>query len=122
RRSSDAASTTSSPRSSAAATSSTPRSTRPTSVTPSRNSIDKTPRSDAMRNDTFLTRSDRLGLNPRRIGMTYYSIQHVTRFEYDTAVRESIMEVRMAPRDEGPQSVASFELRTYPRAEVRRHL
>lgn len=75
-----------------------------------------------MRNDTFLTRSDRLGLNPRRIGMTYYNIQHVTRFEYDTAVRESIMEVRMAPRDEGPQSVASFELRTYPRAEVRRHL
>ncbi len=48
----------------------------------------------------------------------YYSIRHVTRFRYSSPVRESVMELRMQPRSEGPQSLRSFQLTTNPRAQL----
>ncbi|MGA3204585.1 MAG: transglutaminase N-terminal domain-containing protein, partial [Bryobacteraceae bacterium] len=32
----------------------------------------------------------------------FYSIRHLTQFRYDSAVSESLMELRMQPRSEGP--------------------
>jgi transglutaminase-like putative cysteine protease len=51
--------------------------------------------------------------------VAHYAIQHVTRFEYDSPIRESVMEVRARPLDDARQSCVSFEVRTYPRAHVR---
>lgn len=48
----------------------------------------------------------------------FYSIRHVTRFRYSAAVRESVMELRMQPRSEGPQMLRSFQLTTSPRAQL----
>ncbi|MEI9996332.1 MAG: transglutaminase family protein [Rhizomicrobium sp.] len=48
----------------------------------------------------------------------FYSIRHVTRFRYSRPVRESVMELRMQPRSEGPQSLRSFQLATNPRAQL----
>jgi transglutaminase-like putative cysteine protease len=48
----------------------------------------------------------------------YYSIRHVTRFRYSSPVRESVMELRMQPRSEGPQSLRSFQITTNPRAQL----
>ncbi len=48
----------------------------------------------------------------------YYSIRHVTRFRYDAPVRESVMELRMQPRSEGPQALRSFQIATNPRAQL----
>ncbi|HEY2070449.1 MAG TPA: transglutaminase family protein [Rhizomicrobium sp.] len=48
----------------------------------------------------------------------YYSIRHITRFRYDTPVRESVMELRMQPRSEGPQALRSFQIATNPRAQL----
>jgi transglutaminase-like putative cysteine protease len=48
----------------------------------------------------------------------YYSIRHVTKFRYSDPVRESVMDVRMQPRTEGPQRCLRFELRTTPKAHV----
>src|ERR1700761_2486428 len=48
----------------------------------------------------------------------YYSIRHVTRFRYDVPVRESVMELRMQPRSEGPQALRSFQIATNPRAQL----
>jgi len=48
----------------------------------------------------------------------YYSIRHLTRFIYDTPVRESVMEVRTQPRSEGHQRCLSFELTVQPRARI----
>ncbi|HEX4303491.1 MAG TPA: transglutaminase family protein [Rhizomicrobium sp.] len=48
----------------------------------------------------------------------FYSIRHVTRFRYSSAVRESVMELRMQPRSEGPQSLRSFQITTNPRAQL----
>ena len=48
----------------------------------------------------------------------YYSIRHVTRFRYSNAISESVMEVRMQPRTEGPQRCLHFELNITPRAHV----
>jgi transglutaminase-like putative cysteine protease len=50
--------------------------------------------------------------------MTFYSIRHITRFRYDTPVRESVMELRMQPRSEGPQALRSFQIATNPRAQL----
>lgn len=50
--------------------------------------------------------------------MTYYKIQHITRFIYDSAVRESVMEVRARPRDEDRQSCLFFDLSVSPRART----
>jgi len=48
----------------------------------------------------------------------FYSIQHLTQFRYDSPVSESLMEVRMHPRTEGPQRCISFQLSVSPRAHV----
>ena len=44
----------------------------------------------------------------RRRGLMFYSIRHVTRFRYSAPVRESVMELRMQPRSEGPQTLRSL--------------
>lgn len=48
----------------------------------------------------------------------HYSIRHITRFRYDAPVRESVMELRMQPRSEGPQALRSFQIATNPRAQL----
>jgi len=48
----------------------------------------------------------------------FFSIRHVTRFRYSATVRESVMELRMQPRSEGPQALRSFQLNTNPRAQL----
>jgi transglutaminase-like putative cysteine protease len=48
----------------------------------------------------------------------FYSIRHVTRFRYSLPVRESVMELRMQPRSEGPQALRSFQINTNPRAQL----
>lgn len=48
----------------------------------------------------------------------YYSIRHVTRFRYSSPIRQSITEVRMQPRSEGPQRCVNFSLSTSPKARV----
>src|ERR1035437_8448613 len=48
----------------------------------------------------------------------FYSIRHVTQFRYAAPVRESVMELRMQPRSEGPQTLRSFQISTNPRAQL----
>src|SRR5579871_5895424 len=48
----------------------------------------------------------------------FYSIRHVTRFRYTVPVRETVMELRMQPRSEGPQTLRSFQIVTNPRAQL----
>jgi transglutaminase-like putative cysteine protease len=48
----------------------------------------------------------------------FYSIRHVTRFRYSGPVRESVMELRMQPRSEGPQTLRSFQISTNPSAQL----
>ena len=48
----------------------------------------------------------------------FYSIRHITRFRYSAPVRESVMELRMQPRSEGPQTLRSFQISTNPRAQL----
>lgn len=48
----------------------------------------------------------------------FYSIRHVTRFRYSGPVRESVMELRMQPRSEGPQTLRTFQISTNPRAQL----
>jgi len=48
----------------------------------------------------------------------FYSIRHVTRFRYSGPVRESVIELRMQPRSEGPQTLRSFQIVTNPRAQL----
>ncbi len=48
----------------------------------------------------------------------FYSIRHVTLFRYTAPVRESVMELRMQPRSEGPQTLRSFQISTNPRAQL----
>lgn len=48
----------------------------------------------------------------------FYSIRHITRFRYSSPVRESVMEIRMQPRSEGPQTLRSFQINTNPRAQL----
>jgi transglutaminase-like putative cysteine protease len=48
----------------------------------------------------------------------FYAIRHLTRFRYDSPVSESIMELRMRPRTEGPQRCLSFQLSVEPRARM----
>ena len=47
-----------------------------------------------------------------------YNIKHITRFTYETAISESVMEVRMQPRSEGPQRCLNFALTTSPASRV----
>ncbi|MBV9181069.1 MAG: transglutaminase family protein [Acidobacteria bacterium] len=48
--------------------------------------------------------------------MVIYWVQHLTKFRYKPAVRESVMELRMQPRSEGTQRCLSFELTVKPSA------
>src|SRR5215470_16057034 len=48
----------------------------------------------------------------------FYSIRHVTRFRYSVPVRESVMELKMQPRSEGPQTLRNFQISTNPRAQL----
>jgi transglutaminase-like putative cysteine protease len=48
-----------------------------------------------------------------------YTIRHVTKFSYETPVRESVMEVRMQPRTEGAQRCVRFGLSTTPASRVK---
>jgi len=47
-----------------------------------------------------------------------YSVRHITRFRYEPAVRESVMEVRMQPRTDARQRCLSFSLDVSPRANM----
>jgi transglutaminase-like putative cysteine protease len=47
-----------------------------------------------------------------------YSIRHITNFAYQPPVRESVMEVRMQPRSEGPQRCLNFYLDLSPSASI----
>lgn len=48
----------------------------------------------------------------------FYSVRHITLFRYSAPVRESVMELRMQPRSEGPQTLRSFQIVTSPRAQL----
>jgi transglutaminase-like putative cysteine protease len=48
----------------------------------------------------------------------YYSIRHLTKFKYDAAVSESIMETRMRPRSDTNQRCLLFHLSVSPRCNV----
>ncbi len=47
-----------------------------------------------------------------------YSVLHITTFSYQPAVRESVMEVRLQPRSDGPQHCLTFELEVSPAANI----
>jgi transglutaminase-like putative cysteine protease len=47
-----------------------------------------------------------------------YSIRHITRFDYSDMIRESVMEVRKAPRSDSQQHCYRFDLTVDPRADV----
>ncbi len=49
----------------------------------------------------------------------HYTIHHVTKFSYETPVRESVMEVRMQPRTESIQRCVRFGLSTTPASRVK---
>jgi len=51
----------------------------------------------------------------------FYSIRHLTKFRYSSAVSESLMEVHMNPRSEGVQRCLSFNLSVTPRARVQQY-
>jgi transglutaminase-like putative cysteine protease len=48
----------------------------------------------------------------------YYSIRHLTKFLYSTAVSESMMETRMHPRSDQNQRCLTFHLSVSPRCRV----
>ena len=47
-----------------------------------------------------------------------YTIRHVTRFNYETPISESVMEVRMEPRSDVRQRCLHFVLSTAPASRV----
>jgi transglutaminase-like putative cysteine protease len=47
-----------------------------------------------------------------------YAIKHVTRFGYDSAITESVMEARMQPRSDGLQRCLRFGLSTVPASRI----
>jgi transglutaminase-like putative cysteine protease len=47
-----------------------------------------------------------------------YSVRHITTFDYEPAVRESVMEIRMQPRSEGRQRCLNFHLQVNPVANI----
>lgn len=53
--------------------------------------------------------------------MTYYSIRHLTRFQYERPISESMMETRMNPRNDSNQRCLTFSLSISPRCRVFRH-
>ena len=48
----------------------------------------------------------------------FYSIRHLTKFHYEKAVSESIMETRMHPRSDANQRCLTFQLSVTPRCRV----
>jgi transglutaminase-like putative cysteine protease len=48
----------------------------------------------------------------------HYNIRHVTRFTYETAISESVMETRMQPRTDAAQRCLHFGLSTQPASRV----
>jgi len=50
--------------------------------------------------------------------MNFYSIRHMTRFEYEKPISESLMEVRMHPRTDANQRCFNFSLSVSPRCRV----
>ena len=48
----------------------------------------------------------------------FYSIRHLTRFRYATAVSESVTEARMHPRSEQNQRCLNFHLSVSPRCRL----
>jgi transglutaminase-like putative cysteine protease len=50
-----------------------------------------------------------------------YTVTHVTRFRYQGPVYESVMEIRLGPRNGGRQEVQEFDLETNPTAAVFRY-
>ena len=48
----------------------------------------------------------------------FYSIRHLTKFRYEKAVSESIMETRMHPRSDASQRCLTFQLSVTPRCRV----
>lgn len=48
----------------------------------------------------------------------YYSIYHVTTFDYSAPVRESMMELWMQPRSEYTQRCINFQVITHPRSRI----
>ena len=48
----------------------------------------------------------------------HYNIRHVTRFTYESAISESVMEARMQPRTDATQRCLHFGLRTQPVSRV----
>ena len=48
----------------------------------------------------------------------YYSIRHLTKFQYGKPVSESVMETRMHPRSDSNQRCLSFSLSVSPRCRV----
>jgi len=47
-----------------------------------------------------------------------YTVRHVTRFTYESAISESVMEVRMQPRSDAVQRCIHFSLTTTPASRV----
>jgi transglutaminase-like putative cysteine protease len=47
-----------------------------------------------------------------------YSVLHTTTFTYHPAIRESVMEVRLQPRSDGPQYLHTFQLNVSPAANI----
>src|SRR5271167_1172155 len=54
----------------------------------------------------------------RRKELMAYSVRHITKFGYEPAVRESVMEVRMQPRTDARQRCMTFSLGVLPQASV----
>ena len=50
-----------------------------------------------------------------------YTVRHVTRFTYESAISESVMEVRMQPRSDAMQRCLHFSLTTTPASRVMMH-
>jgi transglutaminase-like putative cysteine protease len=50
--------------------------------------------------------------------MNFYSIRHMTRFEYENPISESLMEVHMHPRTDANQRCFTFSLSVSPRCRV----
>src|ERR1700760_2695038 len=50
--------------------------------------------------------------------MLFYSIRHLTKFQYGKAVSESVMERRMHPRSDSNQRCLSFSLSVSPRTRA----
>src|SRR5258706_8860932 len=48
----------------------------------------------------------------------FYSIRHITRYRYDAPIRESVMQLYVQPKSEGPQRLQSFQVTTQPRAAL----